>query len=138
LALRLPWRNAIPAGTAFSRFRLHSDPIGSIFEYGRIDDLVITGAPEDPNAFPPPTISLLSPFPYAVIGTNEALQFEVSSMLPITRTNLSVILNGQDVSSSLVVSGTNGQLSVTCNLLAVNQRYTAEISATNNVGNSTE
>jgi hypothetical protein len=137
LATRLPWRNVIAQGTAFSRVRLHTDVAGAILEYGRIDDLVVTAAPEDPNAFPPPAVSNLSPFQYAVVRPGEAFSFHVSSVLPITSTNISVVLNGVDVTSGLAVTGSNGSFDVSYNQFTGGERYTAEITTTNAAGATT-
>ena len=53
---KLPWRNASP-GSPIDRLRFHSQNTNPIAEYGRIDNLTITAAPEDSNAFPPHPIN---------------------------------------------------------------------------------
>lgn len=133
IAERLPWANAIATGTVFSRFRLHSHTDGAVFEYGRLDDLVITAAPEDPNAFPPPAIVNFSPVEYTIIRPEEGLQFEVTSALPITASDITVLLNGTDVSDEVTVTGDANQLTVAYDGLVAG-RQTVEITAVNGAG----
>lgn len=135
IAERLPWANALAANTAFSRFRLHSHTDGALFEYGRLDNLVITAAPEDPNAFPPPAITPISPVAdRSIIRTSEGLRFGVTSPLPVTAGNIGVLLNGLDVSGGLQINGPATDLTVTYPALQAETNYTAQLGATNTAG----
>ncbi len=130
----LPWRNVEP-GTPIGRFRLHSHGSGPVFEYAHIDNLVITGAPEDQDAFPPPEIINLRPFDHAVVRPQEGLSFEVTSHIPISPDDISLLINGDDVSAGLAADGSESHLVVTyAGDLSAGERYLAEVSASNSAG----
>ncbi len=134
VAEMLPWRNVEP-GTPIGRFRLHSHQSGPVFEYSHIDNLVITGAPEDEDAFPPPDVINLRPFDHAVVRPQDGLSFEVTSHVPITSGDISLHLNGDNVSAHLVAEGSQAHLAVAyTGDLNAGERYLAEISATNAAG----
>ena len=126
------WRNAVP-GTPLTRVGYQAHSSGPVPEYGRIDNLVITAAPEDPNAFPTPTITNVSPASYAVVPPTRSLQFEVMSVLPISASDISVLVNGSNVSSGLTVTGSPTDLRVSYGPLGLG-RHTVEITATNGAG----
>lgn len=132
VAQKVLWRNAVP-GTPLSRVGYQAHSSGPLWEYGRIDNLVITAAPEDPNAFPTPTITNVSPPSYAVVRPTRSLQFEVMSVLPISASDISVWVNGSNVSSGLTVTGSPTDLQVSYGPLGVG-RHTVEIMATNGAG----
>ena len=116
VAQRLAWRNAT-VGTAFNQLRIESANTGPIFEYGEIDNLVITAGPTDTNAFPPPQISSLSVTNFSVIKATNGFHFNLSSGLPLSASNVAVTLDGTDISSSLVLTGPSTNLLVSYNLL---------------------
>ncbi|MBE0539841.1 MAG: hypothetical protein IH623_00440 [Verrucomicrobia bacterium] len=132
VAEKILWRNVVP-GTPLSRVRYASDASAPALQYGRIDNLVIIAAPEDPNAFPPPAIVNFSPVEYTVIRPEEGLQFEVTSALPITASDITVLVNGTDVSDELTVTGGANQLTVSYDGLLAG-RQIVEISAVNGAG----
>ncbi len=132
VAEKVLWRNAVP-GTPLTRISFQSHSSGPVPEYGRIDNLVVKAAPEDPNAFPTPTITNLSPASYAVVPPSRSLQFEVTSVLPISASDISVSVNGSNVSSGLTVTGSPTDLWVSYGPLGAG-RHTVEITAVNGAG----
>ncbi|MBA4149536.1 MAG: hypothetical protein H0X66_15595 [Verrucomicrobia bacterium] len=135
VAEKLAWRNA-PVGTSFGQLRYNSQNTGPLLAEGKIDNLVITAGPEDSNAFPPPSINNLSVSNYAVMHPADGLEFTVSSGLAIATADITLLLNGTDVSSSLQFSGSSTNRSVSYDQL-VPGRYTLEIIVSNDAGSST-
>lgn len=134
VAQKIPWRNAA-VGSAFNQFRIQTQNTSALFEYGRIDNLVITAAPEDANAFPPPAVVPVSPpADRAIVRTSEGLRFGVTSQLPVSAANIGVLLNGVDVSGALQVSGPETARNVSYLALQAETNYVAQISATNAAG----
>jgi len=136
VAQKIPWRNAA-VGSAFNQFRIQTQNTAALFEYGRIDNLVITAAPEDSNAFPPPAVVPVSPVAdRAIVRTSEGLRFGVTSQLPVSIPNIAVLLNGADVSSALQISGPDTARNVSYQALQAETNYVAQIGATNSAGSS--
>jgi hypothetical protein len=134
LAQKIPWRNAA-VGSAFNQFRIQTQDTAALFEYGRIDNLVITAAPEDPNALPPPLVVPINPpVDRAIVRASDGLQFGVTSPLPVTTANIGLLLNGEDFSSALQITGPDTARNVTYAALQAETNYVAEISATNSAG----
>lgn len=132
VAEKILWRNAIP-GTPLSVINYQSHSSGPAMQYGQIDNFKITAAPEDPNAFPPPAIVNLSPAAYAVVRPTQNLSFEVTSGLPMAKTDIGVVLNGSNVTSGLTVTGTPDHWLVSYGPLNVGA-HSVEINATNGAG----
>lgn len=134
VAQKIPWRNAA-VGSAFNQFRIQTQNTAALFEYGRIDNLVITAAPEDPNAFPPPAVVPVSPVAdRAIVRTSEGLRFNVTSQLPVAAANIGVLLNGADVTGALQVTGPETARNVAYSALQAETNYVAQINATNSAG----
>ncbi len=131
-AEKVLWRSAVQ-GAPLSRLSYQSHASGPLMEYGRIDNLTITAGPEDPNAFPTPTITNLVPAQYAVVRPAESLQFEVTSVLPISASDISATLNGSNISSGLTVTGSANHLFASYGPL-VPGRHTVDITAANGAG----
>ena len=132
----LNW-GGVESGTPLGRFRLHSAQSGPLFERGQIDNLVVSAAPEQ-EVFPPPAIENTRPaFDHAVIRPQEGIGFEVVSHLPVSVEDVSVLLNGADISSELDVSGSENHLSFSYGPVEGGERHTMEISASNEVGTTT-
>jgi hypothetical protein len=134
VAQKISWRNAT-VGSAFNQFRIQTQDTAALLEYGRIDNLMITAAPEDPNTVLPPQIVGLNVSTNQIISTSSNLQFAVTSALPIDATNITVLLNSNDISGSLVVTGSPTNLSVSYGPLA-NGNYTVEIHASSSAGST--
>lgn len=135
VAEKILWRSAVP-GDAFARINYQSHSSGPPLESGEIDNLKVTAAPEDPNAFPPPSIANLAPAPYAVVRPSQGLSFEVTSLLPIAASDIVVVLNGSNISSSLTVTGTADHWLVSYGPFTAGPQ-TLEITATNDAGPTT-
>ncbi|MCU0786646.1 MAG: hypothetical protein MUC91_00405 [Verrucomicrobia bacterium] len=112
------WTNiaTAPAGTKFLKVEL-ADPVGtgSVF----FDNAYLT-APIDP-----PVISAIHP--NGLLMATNTLSFNASSASPINGSGIEVVLNGVDVSGSLVVTGDATNRHVTYAGLTPNQLYTAVI-----------
>jgi hypothetical protein len=111
IAQKVAWRNTA-TGTTFNQFRIQAQNTAALFEYGRIDNLVITAAPEDPNVFPPPQIVNLNMATNPIVHPNTNVQFAVTSGVPIASSNITVLLDSNNISGSLVITGPNTNLSV--------------------------
>ena len=133
MAQRLPWRNAA-VGAAFNRLRVESANTGPLFEYANIDNLTVTAGPADLNATLSPTILNLTPPNHAIVAPQAGIHFEVTSLQPISATNVTMLLNGAPV--SLTITGSASDLLASYNSLSVGN-YTVEIKATNGVGSTT-
>src|SRR6185369_16556922 len=101
----------------------------------RIDNLVLTAAPEDPNAFPPPLIVPVSPpTDRAIVRTSDRLRFGVTAQSSVFATNIGVLLNGENVSNALLISGPDTNRTVSYPGLQAETNYVAAIGATNSAG----
>lgn len=131
---KISWRNPI-AGAAFNQLRIHTQNTASIFQYGQIDDLIVTVAPEDPNVVLPPSILNLSPADRTIVSPPAEVRFDISSELPLANSNIVLRLNGTPV--TLNFTGTANLLSASHTNIAVGN-YVGEIRATNEAGVTTE
>jgi hypothetical protein len=86
----------------------------------------------------PPIISNFQPTNGALFAVASAgLRFDVTSTnTGVAASGIKLILNGTDVSGSLVITGNNTNRHATFSGLQTNQCYTAQVSATDLVGNS--
>lgn len=130
VGLRIPWRNAA-AGGALGRFRYRSESTGSLFDYGNIDNLVITAAQEDANAFLAPTILNVMPANNGIIRPSDGISFEVTSGEAISAANVALLLDGVPVSLSVTGSPTHLYASYSPTLAVGN--HSVQIFATNSV-----
>ncbi len=134
VGLRIPWRNA-PLGSVFGRLRIESTVAGAVLEYSHVDNLVVTVAPEDPNAFISPTISNLTPTNAAIIRPSDGIHFEVTSWETISASDVAMVLDGVPV--SLVVTGSANHYYAAYNSLTEGN-HSAFIYATNSLGTTTQ
>jgi len=104
VAEKLRWRNAA-VGSAFGQFRIQTANTAPLFANGEIDNLVISAAPEDPNAFPPPQIVNFNLLTSGIINAADGLHFDVVSGLAVASSNITAILDGTDISASLMLTG---------------------------------
>ena len=86
------------------------------------DDASLT-APIDP-----PAISNVKPV--GLLNATNTFSFTASSVVAIATSNISLVLNGEDVSGSLAFSGSSTSWDVSYTGLDSNQTYTAEITVT--------
>jgi hypothetical protein len=131
---KLPYRNA-PVGAPLSQFRIQTQNTASIFDFGEIDNLVITAGPVDTSAVLPPSIINNTGTNGAIVSTSAGLHFEVVSDDPISAANVTLNLNG--VSVPLSVTGASNHLFVSYSGLT-NGNYAAEIQATSDAGATVE
>jgi hypothetical protein len=117
-----------PAGTALVRYRLcdlfyHTDG-GSIY----FDDAAL----DQVSGPVPPVISNLNPQNEIFVPPSSGLSFNVSSPSGFTINNsgVQVVLNGTNVSSSLVITGSASSKNVTYSGLQSNALYNAAITVT--------
>jgi len=126
----LPWDLGFPAGTPYGRMRIGAVN-GLEGEYADVDNLQISVTP------PPPAIVNLNPaFGAAFHPANQGLQFQVQSPQPVLPEDIHLTLNGQDVSSALVIEGDPTNLTVSYMGLAPNLLYQGEILAENALGSA--
>ncbi len=80
----------------------------------------------------PPVISNLFPLNMIFVNPSDGLSFDVSSPsgLTINTNSIGVVLNGQNISSSLAISGSSSSKSVSYHGLQSNTVYTASITVT--------
>jgi hypothetical protein len=117
------WTNVAtaPAGTKFLKAEF-ADPVGTGSVW--FDNAYLT-APVDP-----PVITGLYPDGTRLLQATNKLSFTASSLVPITNSGISVVLNGVDVSGSLVITGPATNRSVSYTGLQSNKVYTAALTVT--------
>ena len=113
--------------------RIQTQNTAALFEFGRIDNLVVTAQLEDPNAFPPPQIVNLNVTTNGIIRISDGVRFVVSSGLSVAASNITAVLDGIDISPSLVVTGPGTNRSVSYNTLTAGN-HTIEITARSAAG----
>ncbi|MDB6019144.1 MAG: hypothetical protein JWR19_3633 [Pedosphaera sp.] len=121
------WTNSAtsPAGTKFLKVEL-CNPVGTGSAW--FDNAYLT-APINP-----PVISNLYPNGSVLLQATNKLSFIANSAAPINGSGISVILNGVDISGSLVITGSGTtNVSVSYSGLQTNQAYTAVINVTDTV-----
>ncbi|HOY57206.1 MAG TPA: hypothetical protein PK640_03595 [Verrucomicrobiota bacterium] len=122
----LVWRNAHTPTTAFGRIRFGAMR-GAAGTYADYDNLLVTAA-QVPA--PPPVIANAVPAHRAHFHNAAAgLSFQVSSEQPVDPGDVTLRLDGQDVSAQLAITGDPTNLFVTFNGLEPNHVYTANVSA---------
>lgn len=131
VGLRIPWRN-VSVGTALGRLRLQSFGIWPVLEWGQLDNLVITAGPETADAFVEPTVSVISPTAGSITRTHVPIRFTVVSGVPISATNVTLVLDGAVVSP--VVSESPTGLSVQYDQPLAEGNHEAILYATNAIG----
>lgn len=132
IGVLIPWRNAT-VGSTFNQVRIQTANTAPLFEYGRIDNLVITAGPQT-DAVLPPVIGNVSPSDRRIVAPAAGVQFNVTSALPMANSNIVLRLNDTPVAVNLSGLSTNLSGSYT-QLIAGN--YSLEIRATNSAGGST-
>jgi hypothetical protein len=85
----------------------------------------------------PPVISSVSPGNLLLVNASNAISFTASSPSGTSITNIQVILNGSNVSTSLVISGSVSNRLVSYSGLQSNQTYSVSIQVTDALGLST-
>jgi len=125
----LPFRNS-PVGTAFNRFRIQTSELTPWFEYGQMDNLVLTVGPETAVILPP-TIADVSPADRAIAPAADGVQFRVLSLMPLTGPEVELRLN--NVLTSLSFSGEATNLIASHAPVAAGN-YALDIRATNTAG----
>lgn len=85
---------------------------------------------------PPPEVRSVSPFNYAITNASSGVAFTAHSYLAIPATGISLKLNSIDVSSQLVIGGTDTDTNrtVSFSALQANQTYDMLITVTNSAG----
>ena len=122
----LVWRNAHTPTTNFGRIRFGAMR-GTVGTYADYDNLALT-ATQVPA--PPPAIANAVPAHRAHFHDAAAgLRFEVPSEQPVDPGDITLRLDGQDVSAQLAISGDPTNRIVAFNGLEPNRVYTAAISA---------
>lgn len=132
IGLLIPFRNAV-VGSVFNQFRIQTQNTAALFQYGRIDNLLITAGPQT-DAVLPPAIVNVAPANRAIIAPAAGVQFNVTSAVPLANSN--VVLRLSDSPATLNFSGTATNLTVTHTQLTVGN-YSLDIRATNTAGGST-
>lgn len=132
IGLLIPFRNAA-AGSVFNQFRIQTQNTAALFQYGRIDNLLITAGPQT-DAVLPPAIVNVAPTNRAIIVPTAGVQFTVTSAVPLANSN--VVLRLNDSPATLNFSGTATNLSASHTQLTVGN-YSLDIRATNTAGGST-
>ncbi|MCO5053305.1 MAG: hypothetical protein M9920_13510 [Verrucomicrobiae bacterium] len=125
----IPFRNATP-GMVFNRFRIQTHSSTPWFEYGQIDNLVVTVGPET-AAILPPTIGAVSPANHTIAPASAGVQFNVQSQVPLAEADIELRLN--DTVTSLNFSGAATNLTATHAPLA-SGNYSLAIQAANAAG----
>ena len=133
VAEKLRWRNAA-VGSAFNQMRIQTANTVPLFEYGQIDNLVITAGPTDLNAFLPPSILNVKPIGFGIQKPAEGVHFEVLSGVAVNAANITLLLNSIDVSSQLVVTGNATNKFVSFTNLQANTTYAMQIAVSNSTG----
>ena len=123
-----------PAGAGITNLLLESFSVGTTTPVSSrigIDDLGFITVSDAP---PPPLIYGLNPAVGAVAWASNGFSFQASSKTAIPTNGFSVMLNSNDVSGLLVVSGDPTNRSVSCGGLAANLRYRVDITVSNVAG----
>ncbi len=129
----IPFRNNLALRTAFGRLRLATGS-GGIGEFGVVDNLIVEAGPDLAGVLPRPTILNMNPANYGVIRTTAGFQFDAFSYLPIPTDGISLVLNSNNVSSQLTITGDSTNRHVSFTGLMPNQPYEALITVTNELG----
>jgi hypothetical protein len=117
-----------PAGTAKIRYRYAYLQSGGQGGSAHFEDAIL-----DQISGPiPPVISDVFPLNMIFVNPADGLSFNVSSPSGFTINNsgIQLVVNGVDVSGSLVITGTTANKNVTYSGLQSNQTYTATITVT--------
>ena len=123
-----------PAGTAFARYQIVLKQTantggGAAF----IDDMVL----DQISGPTPPVLSNVLPGNILLASPTGGISFNVSGSSAIAPAGIQMTVNGSNVSSGLVITGTDTARNVAWNGLASNQTYTASITVTDANGLST-
>lgn len=86
---------------------------------------------------PPPTIYNITPVAYAMHPPTNGIAFQVQSYTPLGAGSISLVLNSNDVSAQLVITGEATNRSVSWSGLLADPEYEMTITATNAGGVST-
>jgi len=125
-----PWSNytlvaTSPAGTAKVKVEFASAMPGGIGGSIWFENASLT-APINP-----PVISMIYPDGLKLLQSTNTLSFAASSTVPINAAGVNVVLDGVDVSGSLVVTGAGTtNVNVSCTGLTLNRSHTAVITVT--------
>ncbi len=123
-----------PNGEGISNLLLESFSVGTTTPVATrvgIDDLGFVTFSEAPL---PPVITGLSPANGAVHWASNGIYFQATSRTDIPTSGISVMLNSNDVSSQLVISGDPTNRSVSCAGLLPDMKYWLDITVSNVAG----
>ena len=127
---------AAPSGLYITNLFLESFATGTTTPVATricFDDLGFITGP----TVPPPQIAYLSPFNYAIARAQDGIAFQVLSYVDTAISGISLVLNSNDVSSQLVITGPPTNRAVSLSGLGANQTYTMQITASNAAGVAT-
>ena len=121
-----------PPGTATIRYRFDYLQVTNEGGSCYLDDTVL----DQVSGTLPPVISDVSPLNMIFVNPNDGLTFDATSPsgTDIENTNIGLVVNGQDVSSKLQISGSSSDKTVSYLGLQSNSTYTASITVTDAFG----
>jgi hypothetical protein len=121
-----------PVGTTTVRFRYAYSQAGTQGGSAHFDDAILNQI----SGPIPPVISSVFPLNMIFVNPADGLTFNVSSPSGFTINNsgIQLVVNGVDVSGSLIITGTAANKNVTYSGLQSNQTYTATITVTDSFG----
>jgi hypothetical protein len=127
-----------PSGTFITNIALASFSPGTTTPVANrigLDDIGFITA----STVPPPEVRNTSPFNYAIAKAANGVSFNAYSFVAVPAAGISMKLNSVDVTSQLVIGGTDTDTNrtVTYSGLVANQTYDLQITVSNSVGVTT-